>query len=452
MVFLPKGGESTLNKIAPRIAELELTYEGVHISTRFRAIMSKYGVTGKDESLLVTHNSHSFVNIIPMRNGRYGIGFYIKVNDEKVRFVLDMPTFEYNTPIPIKESNIVKDFNEAPEARRQAYESLCECGAVPKFPVDQDFKREYMTRLLQDDYRGTIYMTADNSDMPRIGAFGNIFIKSYKESDTRIEFTYSFYGTVEGKYVGFDDAPRGSLEPNYKMVAKGYGLKEDEKRKLIFSFRHDGRDYLFRYEYDRKPNIGQAYHVSTDDATTNTIMKEVPDEFVVGKATGKPVFFVDYRGKKVEASEDNDVEQVFEQHKKKEIKDLQFEAPEDFEKLVNPVQQTHIKERPMPVAPEEGLVNKELVIHKAAEHIRKVRSEFDEKGLISFKQESPSSIVVRILQPKEEAYVVLRLKCGKKVVAVQYEDDGQWIDIKRFDAENQGKAIGRLLNVIKKNL
>jgi hypothetical protein len=409
-------------------------------------------VYGSEFIAMVTHRSHSFVGVNYLKDRIILLG-YVLIHGVPDYLICEIPHEQYVSGLAWYPFKLLNK-KEHPEYKRYISDFMS-LNVVPKDDVifDPKDKREIMDTARRNG-NGVIYMTAQNNPtIQKEGAAGNVYLKNYSEKGDKIHFMFAFYGTVEGKYVGFDENPRGSLEPNYKMLATGYGLRKGEDRHLFFSFRIGNQIYVFRYclKGNVKPTIDRAYFISTNDDKTDQLLQEVPNELIVSKAgasaddatevNGKPLFYVDYRGRKVESSPDNTLEEEMRPEIKSKKK-LAAISMEDAENFFNP--RSHIKERPEVVSPEAGLVQKKRVFAAAVKHIAALGFEN-----VEVLQED-NILRVNIIQ--EDGSFVFRMKTSRTEISLAYMDENErWISIKKYTAETQGKAVGRLVKLVKQN-
>lgn len=427
------------NNIPQSMGGIILDYAGKRLYTlpnlaSFPPYGRQKGYTINDQRiLLATHSSHSFVSTVYASKRIYLTGCFD--SDGKTYYV-QVP-IEYGEDVyskwhPIMESNITTSplkmvyrslepreiFICTPERTKEIIENgvkMSEFGSKAPHPIDE--------------------------------AVGTVYISNYTEENGKAKFAFAFYGDVGNDYVGIDDKPRGSLTPNYKALLAGYGIITDQERKLIFSFKYKERHYVFRYLIDGKPDIFKGYHVSTNDANTYKIIEESPADYIVGEGTPKPVFTIESNGTWKPTTENNTITDGSKDKQKKKI--ITVESEEDAARFFAP--QTHVKERPEPVKPDEGTVNKKLVLLRTEEFLSQLRAESTDA--ISYIRNGDRSIEINILKrSKPNSPIILRLVCNKVAVSTQYKKaDGTWQEIKRFDASGQGKAIGNIVKVIRKN-
>lgn len=439
---VPKWTAKTLEYIESRdkdihsfqtIGAVDLTLNGKRLCTNFRSMPLKGKTEGQHilpESFLLTHSTHSFVSVtFNDMDGTVELSGYW--NEFMIRVIIDSDEFESGMAYAIKREHIHRKSHGHPHTS----------------PPNLEPPRQYEVKEGDNSVAAgeTIYVNRHNNEfVPRTGASGNMFIKKYEEKDGKIKFAFAFYGTAEGEYLGLDESPRGSLEPNYKMIAAGFGTVIQDDRHLIFSFRYKNKDYIFRYIVPgKKPDVGRAYFVSTDDRTSEAILKEAPDDVMAasgGNLAESPVFIIDYKGNKRTSSSSNEVAEPYEPPKKKEVR---YDSIEDFANAMKP--KTHIKERPEPIRPEEGTIDVNVLYFKIVQKLQELRTEFP----ISYVQEGR---VLLVNIEHADGVIKFRIKCNKTMASVQYMDeDAKWAEVKRFVAPEHGKAGGRLVRLVSDN-
>ncbi len=401
---------------------------------------------------LITHNTHSFIGVNYLPDRIVLLGYVVK---DMVQYFLVSEILHSDYESGLKWYPFESLSKTHPRKRRYE-DKLRSLNIIPKEDrwLDPDRKREIMATAIRQG-NGVIYVTAhNNNSVPKHGASGNMYLKSYKEKADKIQFMFAFYGTVEGEYVGFDETSRGSLEPNYKMLAAGYGKVVGDERHLFISFTHKKQIYIFRYciEGDKKPKIGMAYHIRTDDDRTKKLLKEVPSELIVSSDTkpdeigGKPLFYVNFSGSKVESSVTNDLQ--LEEEMRPVIKSkgkAQAINLEDAEKFFAERTKTHIKPMPEVINPNEGLIDKKRVFASVIKNINKL--EADNVNLL----QQDNTIQVNIIH--DDGSIALRMKITKTEISLAYlNEDERWKTIKRYNSETQGKSVGRLIKIVKENL
>lgn len=427
-----------------------------HIDGEAIGVLHNHGVYTPDNVWgssfvgLITHNTHSFIGVNYLPDSIVLLGYVMKGGEQSFLYS-EIKHEDYESG---RKWYSFQALTSKHPRKRRYIEKFMSLNIMPKQErwLNPEIKRAIMAAAARKG-EGVIYVTANNNPaVPKTGASGNIYLKTYKEKDGKIQFMFGFYGTVEGEYVGFDETARGSLEPNYKMLATGYGLVKNGERHLFFSFKHKGQVYIFRYciEDDKKPVIGKAYHIRTDDDKTKKLLKEVPSNLIVSndkkpdEVAGEPLFYVSFKGEKVESSQTNELEEnmrpVIQSKKVQAIK------MEDAEKFFAERTKTHIKERPEVIDPAEGLIDKKRVFASVNKHINKLGA-----NNVQILQEQ-NTLQVNIIH-EDGSSIALRMKITKTEISLAYlNEDERWKTIKRYNAETQAKAVGRIVKIVRENL